>query len=48
MVGVNTGMISAANVPFGGVKYSGFGKEGSHVGLDEYLDKKYICLALDN
>jgi len=46
IVGVNTGMISAENVPFGGIKHSGFGREGSSYGLDDYIDKKYICLDL--
>lgn len=44
MVGVNTGLISTAIAPFGGVKESGFGREGSKYGLDDYLEKKYICL----
>lgn len=42
MVGVNTGMISSEVAPFGGVKESGFGREGSKYGLSEYLDTKYI------
>ncbi len=42
MVGVNTGVISDASAPFGGVKQSGVGREGSHHGLDEYLEIKYI------
>ncbi|MGD0051711.1 MAG: NAD-dependent succinate-semialdehyde dehydrogenase [Vulcanimicrobiaceae bacterium] len=46
MVGANTGMISTAVAPFGGIKESGFGSEGSHFGLDEWLNLKYICLAL--
>jgi succinate-semialdehyde dehydrogenase/glutarate-semialdehyde dehydrogenase len=46
MVGANTGMISTAIAPFGGIKESGFGSEGSHFGLDEWLNLKYICLAL--
>lgn len=46
MVGVNTGRISAAQAPFGGVKQSGFGREGSWLGLDEYLSIKYTCLDL--
>ncbi len=45
MVGVNTGLISAAEAPFGGVKQSGFGREGSKYGLDDYLNIKYLCLA---
>ena len=44
MVGVNTGLISSAEAPFGGVKESGFGREGSKYGMDEYLEIKYICL----
>jgi succinate-semialdehyde dehydrogenase/glutarate-semialdehyde dehydrogenase len=47
MVGVNTGMISTAVAPFGGIKESGFGREGSKYGMDEYLVKKYVCLQLD-
>lgn len=43
MVGINTGMISTAVAPFGGVKESGFGREGSKYGLDEYLVTKYMC-----
>ena len=44
MVGVNTGLISTAEAPFGGVKQSGLGREGSHHGIEEYLEVKYICL----
>lgn len=43
MVGVNTGLISNAAAPFGGVKQSGVGREGSKYGLDEYMELKYIC-----
>ena len=43
MVGLNTGLISNEVGPFGGVKQSGVGREGSHYGIDEYLDIKYIC-----
>ncbi|MEO0732251.1 MAG: NAD-dependent succinate-semialdehyde dehydrogenase [Bacteroidota bacterium] len=43
MVGINTGMISTAVAPFGGVKESGFGREGSRYGLQEYLVTKYLC-----
>jgi succinate-semialdehyde dehydrogenase / glutarate-semialdehyde dehydrogenase len=43
IVGINEGLISTEVAPFGGVKESGFGKEGSFYGLDEYLDSKYIC-----
>ncbi len=45
MVGVNTGLISTAEVPFGGVKQSGLGREGSRHGLEDYLEIKYLCLA---
>jgi succinate-semialdehyde dehydrogenase/glutarate-semialdehyde dehydrogenase len=45
MVGINTGLISTATVPFGGVKLSGLGREGAHQGLDEYLNFKYVCQA---
>jgi len=45
MVGINTGFISTAHAPFGGVKMSGLGKEGSHHGLEEYLNIKYLCHA---
>jgi succinate-semialdehyde dehydrogenase/glutarate-semialdehyde dehydrogenase len=44
MVGINTGLISVAEVPFGGVKQSGLGREGAHQGIDEYLETKYLCL----
>jgi succinate-semialdehyde dehydrogenase/glutarate-semialdehyde dehydrogenase len=44
MVGVNTGLISTAEAPFGGVKQSGLGREGSRHGIGEYLEMKYICL----
>lgn len=44
MVGVNTGLISTAEAPFGGVKASGLGREGSRHGLDDFLEIKYICL----
>ena len=45
MVGVNSGLISSELAPFGGVKESGNGREGSHHGIDEYVEKKYILLA---
>ena len=45
MVGVNTGIISTEIAPFGGVKSSGLGREGSRHGLDDYLEMKYVCLA---
>lgn len=43
MVGINTGVISNAMAPFGGVKESGLGREGSKYGIDEYLSMKYLC-----
>jgi len=46
MVGVNTGLISTAEAPFGGVKSSGIGREGSKYGIDEYLTLKYVCLSV--
>ncbi|MQQ07804.1 succinate-semialdehyde dehydrogenase [Epibacterium sp. SM1979] len=44
MVGVNTGLISTAEAPFGGVKMSGLGREGSRYGLDDFMEVKYICM----
>lgn len=44
MIGVNEGIVSTSVAPFGGVKQSGLGREGSKFGVDEYLDIKYICL----
>jgi succinate-semialdehyde dehydrogenase/glutarate-semialdehyde dehydrogenase len=46
MVGINTGLISTAEVPFGGIKSSGLGREGSKYGIDEYLEIKYLCLSV--
>ncbi len=46
MVGINTGLISTEIAPFGGVKESGIGREGSRYGIDEYLEVKYLCLAV--
>ncbi len=46
MVGVNTGLISNEMAPFGGVKQSGLGREGSHHGIDDYTELKYICLSV--
>ncbi len=46
MVGINTGLISTEVAPFGGVKESGFGREGSKYGIEEYLDIKYLCVGL--
>ncbi|MFS8116603.1 NAD-dependent succinate-semialdehyde dehydrogenase, partial [Rhizobium jaguaris] len=44
MVGVNTGLISTEVAPFGGVKQSGFGREGSKYGMDDFLSMKYVCM----
>ena len=44
MVGINEGMVSNPTAPFGGVKQSGYGREGSKYGLDDYMDIKYLCL----
>jgi succinate-semialdehyde dehydrogenase/glutarate-semialdehyde dehydrogenase len=44
MVGVNTGLVATTVAPFGGVKESGIGREGSRYGLDEFLETKYICI----
>jgi succinate-semialdehyde dehydrogenase/glutarate-semialdehyde dehydrogenase len=46
IVGVNTGIISTEVAPFGGVKQSGLGREGSHHGIDDYLEMKYICMSI--
>jgi succinate-semialdehyde dehydrogenase / glutarate-semialdehyde dehydrogenase len=46
IVGVNTGIISTELAPFGGVKQSGLGREGSRHGMDDYLEMKYICLSI--
>ena len=46
IVGVNTGIISTELAPFGGVKQSGLGREGSHYGIDDYLEMKYVCLSV--
>jgi succinate-semialdehyde dehydrogenase/glutarate-semialdehyde dehydrogenase len=45
MVGINTGLISTETAPFGGIKQSGLGREGSHEGIEEYLETKYLNLA---
>jgi len=44
MVGINSGLISTAVAPFGGVKQSGMGREGSMYGIEEYVDTKYLCM----
>ena len=46
MVGVNTGLISTEVAPFGGVKQSGLGREGSRHGIEDYMEMKYICLSI--
>ena len=44
MVGINVGVLATEHVPFGGVKQSGLGREGSHYGMDDYVEIKYLCL----
>lgn len=46
MVGINTGLISNEVAPFGGVKQSGLGREGSKYGIEDYLEQKYLCIGL--
>lgn len=46
IVGVNTGIISSAEGPFGGVKQSGLGREGSKYGIDDFLELKYVCMSV--
>ncbi|SDO24791.1 succinate-semialdehyde dehydrogenase / glutarate-semialdehyde dehydrogenase [Lutimaribacter pacificus] len=46
IVGINTGIISTEVAPFGGVKQSGLGREGSHHGIEEFLEMKYLCMAV--
>ncbi|WEK50818.1 MAG: NAD-dependent succinate-semialdehyde dehydrogenase [Candidatus Kaistia colombiensis] len=46
MVGINTGLISTAEVPFGGIKSSGLGREGSRYGIEDYLEIKYLCMSV--
>ncbi len=46
IVGINTGLISTAEAPFGGVKESGLGREGSKYGIEDYLEVKYLCMAI--
>jgi succinate-semialdehyde dehydrogenase/glutarate-semialdehyde dehydrogenase len=45
IVGINTGLISTEVAPFGGIKQSGMGREGSHHGIDDYTELKYLCIA---
>ena len=44
IIGANSGIISAANAPFGGIKESGYGREGGSFGIDEYVDVKYVLV----
>jgi len=44
MVGINVGILATEHVPFGGVKQSGLGREGSHYGMDDYVEVKYLCM----
>ena len=44
IVGVNEGAITAPSAPFGGIKQSGFGREGSKYGMDDYIYLKYTCI----
>jgi succinate-semialdehyde dehydrogenase/glutarate-semialdehyde dehydrogenase len=44
IVGINTGIISTEVAPFGGVKQSGLGREGSKYGIDDFLEIKYLCI----
>lgn len=44
MVGVNVGILATEHVPFGGIKQSGLGREGSHYGMDDYVEVKYVCM----
>jgi succinate-semialdehyde dehydrogenase/glutarate-semialdehyde dehydrogenase len=46
IVGINTGLISTAEAPFGGVKESGLGREGSKYGIEDYLEVKYLCMSV--
>jgi succinate-semialdehyde dehydrogenase/glutarate-semialdehyde dehydrogenase len=46
MVGVNTGLISTEVAPFGGIKQSGLGREGSHHGIEDFLEMKYVCMSI--
>jgi len=46
MVGINTGLISNEVAPFGGIKASGLGREGSKYGIEDYLEIKYLCISV--
>ena len=45
LIGINSGLITTVEAPFGGLKQSGMGKEGGSQGLDDYLETKYMCVA---
>lgn len=47
IVGINEGLISNPMAPFGGIKESGLGREGSRHGLDEYTELKYLCMGAE-
>jgi succinate-semialdehyde dehydrogenase/glutarate-semialdehyde dehydrogenase len=47
MVGINTGLISTEVAPFGGIKQSGLGREGSRYGLEDFMETKYLCMGID-
>jgi succinate-semialdehyde dehydrogenase/glutarate-semialdehyde dehydrogenase len=44
LIGLNEGLITTVEAPFGGLKESGLGKEGGHQGIEDYLDTKYVCI----
>ena len=44
LIGINVGILATEHVPFGGVKQSGLGREGSHHGMDDYVELKYLCI----
>ena len=46
IIGINTGIISTEVAPFGGVKESGIGREGSKYGIEDYLEIKYLCMSI--
>jgi succinate-semialdehyde dehydrogenase/glutarate-semialdehyde dehydrogenase len=46
MVGINASLILTAEAPFGGVKSSGLGREGSKYGIEEFLELKYLCMSI--
>lgn len=48
LVGINEGMFSSCEAPFGGVKESGLGREGSHHGIDDYVELKYVCMGVED